>query len=213
LAAQHLPQSKLRLLGFLPLAFFCAQGIHYWQINELGQMLWMCNIGNLLLAIGLFLAQPTIIRVAAIWTIPGLIVWFVYVVPTWGLLLAGKMSARAEYGVLSSTLAHVGGISVGVLALKRVRMDGRAWIYAFGWYLLAQLASRLVTPVQMNVNLSQNVQSGWEQTFTVYWKFWLVLSMLVAVGSWLLGLVLNRLWPLAEVPAEFAYSEKGKEPL
>jgi len=49
-----LSDKQFRLLGFLPLMFFLAQAIHYWQINQLGHMLWMCNIGNLLLALGIF---------------------------------------------------------------------------------------------------------------------------------------------------------------
>ena len=39
----------------------------------------MCNIGNLLLAIGLFLNHRELIRAAAIWMIPGLGIWFWYV--------------------------------------------------------------------------------------------------------------------------------------
>ena len=74
----------MRLLGLLPLFFFLAQAVHYWRINELGHLLWMCNIGNLLLAMGLFLEKERVVRLAAIWTIPGLLVWFIYVVLAWG---------------------------------------------------------------------------------------------------------------------------------
>jgi hypothetical protein len=177
------------------LAFFTAQAIHYWQINELGNMLWMCNIGNLLLAIGIFFEQALLVRVAVMWIVPGLFVWLVYVVPTWGMVLMGKSRFTELYGVLSSTLAHVGGMAVGLVALRRIRMDGRAWLYAFIWYYIVQLFSRLLTPVSMNVNLSQRIQDGWEQTFNSYWKFWLVLSTLVGVGAWLLGLILKGVWP------------------
>ena len=65
-----------RLLGLLPLAFFFGQVIHYWRFGGLGNLLWMCNVGNLLLAIGLFLDHRELIRAAAIWTIPGLVVGF-----------------------------------------------------------------------------------------------------------------------------------------
>ena len=44
----------------------------------------MCNIGNLLLAIGLFWRIVGSARVAIIWTIPGLFIWFTYVVLAWG---------------------------------------------------------------------------------------------------------------------------------
>jgi hypothetical protein len=192
----NLSEKQFRLLGFLPLLFFLAQATHYWQINQLGHMLWMCNIGNLLLALGIFFEQALLIRIAVIWSMPGLVVWVLYVVPTWGMLVTGRMSLSEFYGVVSSTLAHVGGLSVGILVLRKVRMNVSAWAYAFIWYLVVQGLSHLLTPVAMNVNLSQRVQDGWETTFSSYWKFWLILSALVAACLWLLGLLLRRLWPL-----------------
>ena len=173
---------NLRLLGLLPLLFFVAQGIHYWRINQLGHMLWMCNIGNLLLAIGLFLENPLLIRVAIIWTIPGFVVWFFYVVMAWGIFF-------------SSTLAHVGGLVVGMIVLRKVRMDRKAWVYSFGWYLFIQLLSRLLTPPDLNVNLSHRIQSGWEQTFSAYWQFWLILTLATAAILWAIGSMLWKVWP------------------
>src|SRR5437899_7848708 len=96
-----------RSLGVLPLTFFLAQGVHYWRIGQLGHMLWMCNIGNLLLAVGLLLGQPIPIRVAALWMIPGLVVWFLYVVMPYGVFL-------------TSMLAHIGALFVAMVALQRV---------------------------------------------------------------------------------------------
>jgi hypothetical protein len=191
----NLADKQFRLLGFLPLLFFLAQAIHYWQTKQLGHMLWMCNIGNLLLALGIFFEQALLIRVAVFWSMPGVIVWCLYVVPTWGMFLTGKGSAGELYGVVSSTLAHVGGLSVGILVLRKIRMNGSAWAYAFLWYFIVQLASRIVTPVALNVNLSQRVQDGWEGLFTSYLKFWLILTALVGVCLWLLGLMLKRFWP------------------
>lgn len=170
-----------RWLGVLPLIFFLAQVAHYWRINELGHVVWMCNIGNLILALGLFFEKPVLIRLAAIWTVPGLIVWFIYVVLAWGVFL-------------SSTLAHVGGISVAMIALKRYRMDRSSWGYAFGWYLVIQLLSRFITPAALNVNLAHAVAPGWERTFQSYWAFWLVLTAATAAVLWLSGMILWTIW-------------------
>src|ERR1044072_44697 len=134
------PPTRLRVLGILPLLFFVAQGVHYWRIHQLGHMLWMCNIGNLVLALGLFFEKPLLVRVATIWTIPGLIIWFFYVVLAWGVFF-------------TSTLAHVGGIAVAALALKTYRMDRNAWRYAFGWSLLAQLLSGVVPATGLEMTL------------------------------------------------------------
>ena len=175
------PRTRLRLIGLLPLFFFLAQAVHYWRTNELGHLLWMCNVGNLLLAIGLFLEKARVVRLAAIWMIPGLVVWFVYVVLPWGLFI-------------TSILAHVGGFTVAMFVLTKYRMDRTAWLWAFGWYLVVQLASRFVTPPNLNVNLAHSVQSGAEQTFGSYWFFWLTLTVATAVILWLSGLLLEKLF-------------------
>jgi hypothetical protein len=182
--------TRFRLIGLLPLIFFLGQTIHYWRYGGMGNLLWMCNIGNLLLALGLFLDHRELIRAAAIWTIPGLWIWFQYV-----FLANGNFP--------SSMLAHVGGIIVGLFVLSRVRMDRIAWSYAFVWFLFMQLASRLTTPATMNVNLAHRVQTGWENTFSGYWKFWIVLTAIVAGGLWAIGMVLYWIWPApkSEPPA------------
>ena len=158
-------------------------------------MLWMCNIGNLLLAIGLFSQQAILIRVAVIWMLPGVVVWFVYVVPTWGMLLTGRFSFAELFAVISSTLAHLGGCAVGLVVLRKVKVDARTWFYAFVWYFIVQLISRLTTAAALNVNLSQNIQAGWEGGFSSYLKFWVLLSLLVGICLWILGSLLRMLWP------------------
>ena len=174
--------ARFRLVGFLPLSFFLVQAGHYWRYGDAGNLLWMCNVGDLLLAAGLFLGHRELIRAAAIWTIPGLAVWIRYVLLASGLYF-------------STTLAHVGGIIVGLIVLRRVRMDRIAWIYAFAWYLFMQIAARLTTSPELNVNVAHRIQPGWENIFSSYWKFWVVMAAVVAAGLWVIGLVLSWIWP------------------
>ena len=191
------PRTRMRLLGVLPLVFFLAQGVHYWRSHELGNMLWMCNIGNLVLALGLFFEKPLLVRVAVIWTIPGLFIWFFYVVLAWGVFL-------------TSTLAHVGGIAVAAIAIKTYRMDRNSWRFAFGWSLLVQLVSRFVTAPQLNVNLAHAVQPGFERTFPSYWMFWLALTIATAVCLWLSGLLWRALWPAVQPSRHAATSVSAR---
>ena len=194
MASTFLPPGPLsmrfRLLGLLPLSFFFAQGVHYYLIHQLGHMFWMCNIGNLLLAIGLFLDRPGLIRIAGIWSITGLFVWGRFILPQW------FHYATLDWGaVVSGTLAHVGGVTVGFLALHRVRVDKSTWLYSFFWYLLLQVISRLATAPDLNVNVSHKIYEGWEQSFGAYWKFWVAMTIAVAACLWLLAWVLKKLWP------------------
>ena len=181
--------ARFRLLGFLPLIFFLAQVAHYARYGGLGNLAWMCNVGNLLLAIGLFLNHKELIRASGIWTIPGLGIWFWYV---W---LTGSTG-------FSSTLAHVGGIIVGLFVLSRVRMDRIAWLYALVWYLFMQVVSRLLTQPELNVNVVYTIQPGWKNEFGSFWKFWLVMTLLIGVALWAIGLVLSWIWPAASIKVE-----------
>lgn len=187
------PRTRMRLLGLLPLFFFLAQGVHYWRIDQIGHMLWMCNVGNLLLAMGLFLEKTRVVRLAAIWMIPGLLVWFLYVVLAWGVFL-------------TSTLAHVGGLAVAMIALRKYCMDRTAWRWAFGWYLMIQLFSRLITPPELNVNLAHAIQPGWEQAFGSYWTFLITLTLIGIVVLWLSGLLLWSIWPTSGASGRSAHA-------
>ena len=173
---------RFRLLGLLPLIFFLVQAAHYWRVGGMGNLLWMCNVGNVLLAIGLLSGRRELIRATAIWTIPGLALWLRYVVGHYETFL-------------SSVFVHVGALAVGLIAVRIVRMDRIAWAYAFVWYLILQVAARWITNPELNVNLAFRVQPGWEQWFSSYWKFWIVMSALVAGGLWVIGTVLSWLWP------------------
>jgi hypothetical protein len=174
--------TRFRVIGLLPLTFFLAQTIHYWRVGGMGNLFWMCNVGNVLLALGIFLNHRELIRAAAIWTIPGLLLWVRYVL--------------FEYDfVVSSALAHVGGIIVALIVLRRVRMDRIAWFYAFVWYLFMQLVSRQATDPRLNVNVAHRIRTGWEQAFSSYWKFWVVMTVLTAFCLWAIGLTLSWIWP------------------
>ena len=152
----------------------------------MGNLLWMCNIGNLLLALGLFLNHRELIRAAAIWTIPGLMIWARYVL--------------FEYDfVVSSALAHVGGIIVALIVLRWVRMDRAAWFYAFVWYLFMEVVSRLTTEPSLNVNVAHRIQTGWENAFSSYWKFWIVMTSITAFCLWAMGMMLSWIWPAPDL--------------
>lgn len=189
--ANNQNELNFRLLGIAPLIFFFAQGLHYWRLNdpaELGHMLWPCNIGNLLLAIGILTYRAPLIRVATLWMVPGLFIWFVYVVLAWGVFL-------------SSTLAHVGGVTVALIAARKVGMTRNAWLYAFGWYLLIQLISRLITAPALNVNLAHAAYGGWQSVFGAYWTFWVAITIVAAAVLCGLGALLRKFWP---APVEVA---------
>ena len=179
---------RIRLLGIAPLMFFTAHLLFYLSdpfyasTHGVENMLWMCNVSNLLLAAGLLFGSKRVIRLAVIWLIPGLPIWLFDAFLRGGLLF-------------TSFLTHIGGLAVGLIVMRRVRADRWSWLYAFGWYLLAQQLSRLFTSEYWNVNVAHRMYQGYESVVSRYWQFWLLTSLMVAIGLFIIGFILLKLFP------------------
>ena len=173
-----------RALGVVPLAFFVLHARYHLGQGTAGHLLWVCTFSNLLLAAGLFLDLPMLIRVAVMWLVTGLPLW------AWDMMEQGL-------GPVSTFLTHFGGLAVGLISLSRVRAARRLWVYAFIWYLILQLAARLFTRPELNVNLAHDMYGGWHNLFQSYWKFWVFMSLVVAAALWLTGRALLKLFPPA----------------
>ena len=161
---------------------FYATDPFYASNRGVENMLWMCNVGNLVLAAGLLLGQPRVVRLAVIWLVPGLPLWVFDAILRGGLLF-------------TSFLTHIGGLAVGLIAMRSVRADKWTWAYGFGWYLLVQQLSRLFTSEFWNVNVAHKAYPGYEQVVSQYWQFWILTSLMVAVGLCILGFILIKLFP------------------
>lgn len=179
---------RFRLLGIAPLMFFTAHLLFYLSdsfyasTRGVENMLWMCNVSNLLLAAGLLLGLRRVIRLAVFWLIPGLPIWL------FDAFLRGSL-------LFTSFLTHIGGLAVGLIAMRKVRADKWSWLYAFAWYLLIQQLSRLFTSEYWNVNVAHKMYQGYETVVSQYWQFWLLTSLMVGAGLCIIGLILIKLFP------------------
>jgi hypothetical protein len=173
---------RFRLLGLLPLLFFILHANYYREAGGLSHLLWMCNIGNVLLASGLFLGWPALIRVAVLWLLPGLPIWLWFVV-------------RPGWWILTSFLAHAGGLIVGLIAIQKVRASSWMWLQGFVWFLLVREVCRLFVPAELNVNGAHRIFPEFEPVFGAYWQFWIVGTLVVAAGLWVIGFAFMKLFP------------------
>ena len=197
---RHTLTPGLRVVGVVPLAFFVLHARYHIGQGTAGHLLWVCTVSNLLLAVGLFLDLPMLIRVAVMWLITGLPLW------AWDMWEQGV-------GPISTFLTHFGGLAVGLVSLSRVRAARRLWAYAFIWYLLLQFAARLLTHPELNVNLAHDMHGSWHAQFTSYWKFSVFMSLAVAAALWLTGRVLLKLFPPAvDRPERGAYGGDDVSP-
>jgi hypothetical protein len=177
---------RFRLLGLLPLAFFLSRVFEYVRVGTPEHILWGCHISNLLLAIGIFLAHPTLIRIASFWVIFGVVPWIA------DMAVSGLI-------VPVSIFSHLGGFVLGIVALQRVRMTKWNWVWSLSYFLVLQQISRLVTPpenIYMNVNVAHFAYGPFKDWFSSYWKYWVVNTILTAIALWAIELVMIKIFPI-----------------
>ncbi|MCG3163237.1 MAG: hypothetical protein JMDDDDMK_04622 [Acidobacteria bacterium] len=175
---------RFRLLGVLPLLFFVARAIEYAVIAKTPeQILWSCHVSNLLLAFGMFLANPFLIRVAVFWLILG--------VPPW---IIDMVSSHLITPV--SIFSHLGGFIVAIVAIRQVGAKLWSWIPSLIYFVILQQITRLVTaPTDYtNVNVAHFAYNHWV-LFSSYWKYWVVNTALAAATLFIIELVLLWLFP------------------
>ena len=179
---------RFRLLGLLPLAFFIARVIEYVQMGTPSQVLWMCHLANLMLAAGLFLASPLLIRIAVLFVVFGVPPW---AIDMWVIQIVTPVSV----------FSHLGGAIVGLYVISKLRMRTWVWAPATVCFIVVQFVCRFVTPPALNVNTAHRVYDIWKDTFSAYWQYWLVSMVVVAVSLWVIEFCLVRFFPFQMKPA------------
>jgi hypothetical protein len=164
------PNEKLlRTLGLVALCIYIAHGLNHLRLGESRDMLWICNIAPITLAIGCLLVRPTLIAMALMWLTLG--------TPLWLLDILGGGS-----WMVTSLFTHFGGWAIAFVAIRRTGIARRSWVHASIGILLAQIAARLFTRPEYNINLAHKVWAGWEHvfpSFPVYWTVLVALNMAV----------------------------------
>jgi hypothetical protein len=176
---------RFRLLGFLPLCFFIARGIEYMIVAKTPeQMLWSCHISNLMLAAGLFMGNPFLIRVAVLWLILG--------VPPWLIDMVGSHQITAI-----RIFSHLGGAIVAIIAIRSVGAKRLSWIPSLIYFVILQQITRLLTAPgpYTNVNVAHFAYPPMNDWFASYWTYWVANTSVLALTLFILELVLLRLFP------------------
>jgi hypothetical protein len=176
---------RFRLLGFLPLCFFIARGIEYMAVAKTPeQMLWSCHVSNLMLAAGLFMGNPFLIRVAVLWLILGVPPWIVDMV--WSHMITAVR-----------VFSHLGGFILAILAIREVGAKRGSWIPSLIYFVILQQITRLLTDPTpyTNVNVAHFAYGPMKDWFPSYGTYLLVNTSAVALLLIILEFVLLRLFP------------------
>jgi len=163
-------------LGLVPLVLFAAYFAMAWQRGRVADSLWMCHAANVLLSAGIFAQSARLAGIAVLWILIGLPLWAMDV---W---LTGETT-------VVSTASHLGGLAVGLYALRRLRLSSNPWLAALLVFMALRELCRWLTPAALNVNLAHAPYRGWE---IAYWAYWLLTTAAAAGALWALGALLER---------------------
>ena len=100
--------------------------------------------------------------------------WLSLGTPYWIL----DVSSGGEF-IPTSVLTHIGGLGLGLHALRQQGIPRGAWWQALLAMIPLQLLSRLLTPRAANVNLAWDVYPGVAKLFPGYPLYW-ASNMLIA---------------------------------
>jgi hypothetical protein len=145
-------------LGWIPLAFLAWALYDFVQTDTLPDFLWMCNVANAILGVGLLLESPRLIWVATLALILGSPLWF------WDAILGAHVHPHSFF-------THVVSAVMGVWLLRREPKVPRAWLATLAVGVGLQVISHFATPREMNVNVSHapfHAVAGIFPSFAVY---------------------------------------------
>ena len=143
-----------RLWAYAALAAFAAvvhDGGHLLR-GTAHDVLWMCNVAPVLLAVGSGIRDATLVAVGTL--------WLGYGTPLWLLDLATGSNL-----IPTSVLPHVLCPVLGILATRELGVPKHAWLHATAALVVVLLLARVFTPPESNVNLVYSVWKGWEAYF------------------------------------------------
>lgn len=128
-----------KILGLLVLAGWAAHAIAHLARGTGDALLWCCNLGALLLGVGLLSARPRVAGAGLLWVTIGTPVWLI------GL-------AMGEGFMPTSLFTHFGAIFAGMLA-GSAALPKDAWRTAFVGLFGLHLISHALLPESRDINL------------------------------------------------------------
>ena len=142
----------------LAAASFLAHAGRHVFLGSAWDVLWLCNLAPLLLAIGCWRGLPSFVAVALLWETLGTPIWLLNVV------------SGASW-IPTSPLVHLLCPILAFLAARELGWPGGAAYKAALAAAALVLLTRACSPPALNVNVAFAVRAGWEAHFPRYGVF------------------------------------------
>ena len=155
--------------GLAAAGFYLTHAITLIRVGEAPHLLWSCHLGCLVLAGGIWLRRPALEGIALMWLATGL--------PTW----IATVLSDADFFQPTSVLTHVFGLALAAVAVRASGMPRGTWWRAFLGLAALWIATRLVLPVEHNVNVTRDYWFGWEAKLMSFPVFIGSLALVVGI--------------------------------
>ena len=155
--------------GFIAVGFYVTHAITLIRAGEAPHLLWSCHLSCLVLAAGIWMRNPVLTGVAMLWAAVGLPAWIASVL------------SREGFSHPTSTLTHVVGLGLAVVAVRTSGMPRGAWWRALFGLAGLWLVTRFVAPPLSNVNVTRTFWFGGEGEWLSFPVYLGILASLAAI--------------------------------
>lgn len=128
-------------LGFLAIAFFAIHAWCQYRAGTAANLLWICHVADLCVGVGLAMRWRSLAAAGVLMLFIGIPMWII------------SLADGGEF-FPTSTLTHLGGVTVGLVGLGRLGLPRRSWLTGVAVVAILLVLSRGVTPADLNVNIA-----------------------------------------------------------
>ncbi len=147
-----------RIWAVIPLILFGLKAWQYWPRGDIYQLLWFCNVSNLLLAAAIFFKVRNLVFICAALLTIGLPIWVF------------DFMVNGDFHVFS-VFTHVVSPALGFLVALRLGWSSHVIWQTLLYYLALQLLARLLTPAALNINVAFAIYAPVQKLFPNFWLY------------------------------------------
>ncbi len=164
-----------RLTGLVPVVFFLLKVWQYAPAGQASQLLWFCNISNLLLGLAIFVMNGTAIFVTTALLIIGLPIWLF------------DVAVQGGFHVFS-IFTHVVSPALGFYLCRKLGFSRHAPWLTIVYYVVLQLVARFVSSPVDNINVAFDIYAPVKSLFTNFYVY----SLLNMLGLFAFALLMKK---------------------
>ncbi|MGE0489226.1 MAG: hypothetical protein AB7S38_08430 [Vulcanimicrobiota bacterium] len=162
----------------IPLGLFLLDFADNARRGVVWDSLWMCQLANLLMGLGVLLERPYVVRMGVLWIVAGTPLWLRE-------LTLDPTIAPVSY------LSHLGGLAFAIYWLRQGKQNGApVWLEAWLFFVAVRLACGWLTPAALNINASHSAR---DVVGLAFWQYWLVTTLVGAACLYLVDVGLRAL--------------------